>query len=345
MKGVVFTGNRTLELHNFVDPTPGPDEVVLEIRASGVCGSDLHAYRADDRAGNIQGHEPCGVVVARGTAVDERFAPDGARMMVHHYDGCRTCPNCRTGWSQLCDNGSVIFGGTVGPPERRGHGAHAKYMKVPAHTLVPLADALSFTEGAAISCGTGTAFGALRRMGLKGGATIAVVGQGPVGLSGTMLAASMGARVIAVDIDDDRLARAREFGAHETVNSADGGLNEKIRDLTGGLGAEYIMECSGNSAATEQALAATRTWGTLCLVGLGASPSFNTGPEMILRQVTMMGSWTFSNSGQKECADFCAERELPVGDLFTHSYALEQADEAYKLFDTQTTGKMVLHPN
>jgi len=131
MKGVVFTGDRRLELREFPDPAPGGDEVVIEIRASGMCGSDLHVYRTAEGSPFIAGHEPCGVVVARGNAVPERMARRDARVMVHHYDGCRCCPNCLSGWTQLCDEGSVVYG-------RSGHGAHARYMKIPARTLVSL---------------------------------------------------------------------------------------------------------------------------------------------------------------------------------------------------------------
>lgn len=338
MKAVVFTGARTLALQTFDDPTPGPDEVVLEIKASGLCGTDLHTYRSDKGSPFIAGHEPCGEVVARGSAVDPRIVPDGARMMVHHYDGCRQCSNCLGGWTQLCDEGSVIYG-------RTGHGAHARYMKVPARTLVPLPDALSFTEGAAVSCGTGTAFGAIRRMKMEGGATLAVIGQGPVGLSATMLANAMGARVIAVDIDADRLQRARTFGATETVDASAAGMVEQIKDLTDGHGADYVMECSGNGRAAVDALRSTRTWGTISYVGMGAEATFAMNDDIIKRQVTMLGSWTFSTIGQKECAAFCAARGLPVEDLFTHRFTLDQADAAYKLFDTQTTGKAVIHPS
>lgn len=344
MRAVYFTGNRMLELREVPDPTPAADEVILEIRSSGICGTDLHAYRTTEPSPNIQGHEPCGVVVAIGSAVDRKVIKEGDRVMVHHYDGCRTCRNCVTGWSQLCDEGSVVYGGSVGGPERRGDGAHATWMKVPAHTLVPLPEALSFDEGAAVSCGTGTAWGALRRMKMEGGATLAVIGQGPVGLSATMLASSMGARVIAVDISDERLERAKQFGADDVLSPSDGGMSERLREMTGGLGAEYVMECSGSGSATEEALNGTRSWGTLCLVGLGAQTHFNTGPEIILRQISVIGSWTFSKLGQKECADFCAARSLPVSDLFTHRFDLEDAERAYRLFDTQTTGKVVLNP-
>lgn len=341
MKGVVFTGNRALELRDFEDPEPSEDDVVIEIRASGMCGSDLHVYRSDDPAlvgRYIAGHEPCGVVVERGKAVPERVAPEGARVMVHHYDGCRTCSNCMSGWTQLCDDGSVVYG-------RTGHGAHARYMKVPARTLVGLPESLSFVTGAAISCGTGTAYGAIERMEMQGGKTLAVFGQGPVGLSATMLAASMGARVIAVDVVDDRLERAREFGASETVNSASGDPVEAIRDLTGG-GADYALECSGVPEASAAAVRSARTWGTVCFVGMGSKPaSYDVTNDIIRKQLTLLGSWTFSAAGQRDCAAFVAARDLPVEALFTHRFALEEAEDAYRLFDTQTTGKAVILPN
>jgi len=220
MKGVVFLGDRKLELREFPDPIPGPRDAILEIKASGMCGSDLHNYRAPANpggvvtggikraAGVIAGHEPCGVVAAVGTAVTDKEARIGQRVMDHHYDGCGNCKHCRAGWTQMCLEGTVVYGSG-------GHGAHAKYMKVPVSTLVPLPDSLSFVTGAAISCGTGTAWGALRRVQLQGGETIAIFGQGPVGLSATQLAVEMGARVIAIDIAPERRKLAQQFGAAE----------------------------------------------------------------------------------------------------------------------------------
>src|SRR5689334_15567357 len=226
MRGVVFTGNRRLELREFPDPTPGPGEVVLEIKASGMCGSDLKFYRAAGGGGGaaslglggtgpvIAGHEPCGVVAAVGPSVAENQARVGMRVMQHHYRGCGVCPHCSTGWMQLCVEGvKEVYGVT-------GNGAHARYMKAPARTLVPLPDELSFETGAAISCGTGTAWGALHRLGLQGDHTIAIFGQGPVGLSATQLAAAMGARVVALDTSPERLARAKQLGADLVIDPA-----------------------------------------------------------------------------------------------------------------------------
>src|SRR6476619_45548 len=127
----------------------------------------------------------------------------------------------------MCLEGATVFGAN-------GNGAHAKYMKVPVDTLVPLPDALSFEAGAAISCGTGTSYGALKRLNLQGGETIAIFGQGPVGLSATQLAVAMGARVIALDVSPERQALAREFGADAVIDARANDPVEAIRALTHG---------------------------------------------------------------------------------------------------------------
>ena len=224
MKGVVFLGDRKLELREFPDPTPGAaggdprDQGVGHVRQRSAQLSRAGCSRAGPwpggikrQAGVIAGHEPCGVVAAVGAGVTEKEARVGQRVMDHHYDGCGTCKHCRAGWTQMCLEGTVVYGSG-------GHGGHARYMKVPVSTLVPLPDALSFVTGAAISCGTGTAWGALRRLNLQGGETIAIFGQGPVGLSATQLAVVMGARVIAVDIAPERRKLAQQFGAHEVID-------------------------------------------------------------------------------------------------------------------------------
>jgi 2-desacetyl-2-hydroxyethyl bacteriochlorophyllide A dehydrogenase len=350
MKGVVFVGERKLELREFPDPTPGPRDVVLEIKASGMCGSDLHVYRAtfkptDDSSGFkrgvepvIAGHEPCGVVVAVGTGVTPKEASCGQRVMDHHYAGCGSCKHCRSGWTQMCLEGATVFGAN-------GNGAHAKYMKVPADTLVSLPDALSFETGAAISCVTGTAYGALKRLNLQGGETIAVFGQGPVGLSATQLAVAMGARVIALDVSPDRRKLARESGANEVVDARSNDPVEVIRELTHGEGAHKTLDTSGAAEARTAAVRATRTWGTACYVGERGQVTLDVSPDLLRRQITLVGSWTFSRQGQAECAEFVVDHNVTVDKLFTHRWRLDQAEEAYRLFDTQTAGKGVILPS
>ena len=350
MKGIVFPGDRKLEIMNFDDPTPGPGEVVLEIKASGMCGSYLKFYRAVGGASSlglgevkgpiIAGHEPCGVVVAVGAGVQENQAKIGMRVMQHHYRGCGVCDHCSTGWMQLCVEGvKEVYGAT-------GHGAHARYMKCPARTLVPLPDELSFETGAAISCGTGTAWGALQRLGLHGDHTIAIFGQVPVGLSATQLAHEMGARAIALDTSDQRLARAKELGADTIINPKNHeNVVQAIRDLTHGRGAHLSLDASSSPQARAQAVRCVRTWGKACFVGEGDSVTLDVSPDMLRRQVTIIGSWTFSTVGQGECAHYIADRGIEVDKLFTHRWKLDQAKEAYQLFDAQTSGKGVILPS
>jgi threonine dehydrogenase-like Zn-dependent dehydrogenase len=345
MRGVVFRGDREIELMTFPDPSPGGGEVVVEMKASGMCGSDLHQYRRPKSGGGtmglavnpdpvIAGHEPCGVVAAIGSNVSQKLAHIGQRVMVHHYKGCAACEHCRSGWSQLCQEEPVLVYGN------NAHGGHAPYLKVPAFTLVPLADELSFATGAAISCGTGTAYGALRRLKISGDDTIAIFGQGPVGLSATQLAAAMGARVIALDVSAERLARAKEFGAWETINPHSNDPAGAIKDLTHG-GADLTLDTSGQPDGRIAAVRSAKVWGTACFVGEGKNVAIDVSPDMLRKQLTIIGSWTFSWQGQADCARFVVERKVDVERLFTHRWKLEQAEEAYHLFDRQTTGKGV----
>jgi threonine dehydrogenase-like Zn-dependent dehydrogenase len=272
--------------------------------------------------------------VARGPGVSEREAPIGQRVMDHHYSGCGVCPHCRVGWSQLCRAGITVYGVTA-------HGGHADYLKVPARTLVPLPDELSFAEGAAVACGTGTAYGALRRMQLAGGDTLAVFGQGPVGLSATLLGARMGARVIAVETSQQRLKLALDFGAESAIDASREDPVAAIKDLTRGEGAALALDCTGAAAARKAAVRCVKTWGTACYVGEGGDVTLDVSPDLLRRQVTLIGSWTFSAMGMLECARFVADNKLGLERIFSHRWRLEQADEAYRTFDQQSSGKGV----
>ena len=301
MRGVVFNGERELELMQFPDPTPDPHDVVIEMKASGMCGSDLHQYRRPKSGAQasgipmrdgpvIAGHEPCGVVVAIGSAVDASEARVGQRVMVHHYQGCTQCNHCRSGWQQLCQEVPVkVYGNNA-------HGGHAQYLKVPANTLVPLPDELSFSAGAAIACGSGTAYGALRRMNLSGNDTIAIFGQGPVGLAATQYAKAMGARVIALDISPQRLERAKAFGADAVVNPGSNDPVAAIKDLTHGRYADLTLDTSSNPEARLNAIRSHQGVGHHVLRRRGRRrPYRRQSPHLLRRQLTLVASWTFSN--------------------------------------------------
>jgi threonine dehydrogenase-like Zn-dependent dehydrogenase len=156
----------------------------------------------------------------------------------------------------------------------------------------------------------------------------------------------MGARVIALDTSAERLARAKEFGADAVLDpTATDNVVQAIRDLTHGLGAHASLDASSSPLARAQAVRCVRTWGKACFVGEGGDVSLDVSNDLLRRQVTLIGSWTFSTVGQAECARFIADRGIDVDAIFTHQWRLDEAEEAYRVFDAQTSGKGVIHPS
>jgi threonine dehydrogenase-like Zn-dependent dehydrogenase len=350
MHGVVFRGDRKIEIASFDDPQPGPGEVVVEVKASGICGSDLKFYRngmrealaafgtgpgdLDEDLTIIAGHEPCGVVAAIGPDVDASVRV-GDRVMVYHYTGCGMCRECRAGWTQMCERGTGLIGSTV-------HGGHADYLAVPAVTLLPLPDELSFSAGAAICCGTGTAYGALLRLDLSARDTLAIFGLGPVGQAAVQLATAMGVPVIGVDIASERVASAATFGAAHAIDSSTTDPVQAIRDLTGGRGVSCALDVSGASPARQAAVSSTANWGKVAFVG-HAQPSteLDISREVIRKQLTLIGSYTFSDVGQSDCARFIADHGVDADLVFTDRWSIDDAEQAYAQFDEQSGGKAV----
>ena len=211
------------------------------------------------------------------------------------------------GYEQLCPIGHVTFGGGT------GHGANADYMICPSRTLVHLPDELSFEEGAAISCGTGTAWNGLNKMDVSGKDIIAVFGQGPVGLSGTLSAKAMGARVIAIDVMDERLRLATELGADHTINAATNDPVQAILDLTDGQGATASLETSGNPTARQQTLSCLRPFARACYVGVGGPAEIDFNRNVIFKVLTIFGSWTFSQGRAHRDRPFLRRHQGPTG--------------------------------
>ncbi len=354
MRGVVFTGNSTLEVMNFEDPKAGPGQAVVRMKASGMCGSDLHYYRAEsmaklmvqlglksfadrglpDDTPIIAGHEPCGVIEEVGPDIDPKVLKPGDRVIVFHYEGCNFCEHCRGGWTQMCENG-------VEPHGVAKHGGHAEFQLVPASTLVKMPDELSVVGGAAVACGTGTAYYALVRMDVSARDQLVVFGLGPVGLSAVQLAAAMGVEVIGVDIDPGRVEAAKAYGAAHVINAKTHDPVEEVKKLTRGKGASCAMDCAGGDIAKQQAVRCTAPWGRIALVAVGGNLNVVGWNDMIAGQRTVIGSWTFSINGMKDCAEFIADHGVEVDKVFSDRWDIEDAAKAYQMFDKQTGGKGV----
>jgi threonine dehydrogenase-like Zn-dependent dehydrogenase len=234
----------------------------------------------------------------------------------------------------MCIKGARVMGFSA-------NGGNAPYLLAPASSLVPLPDELSFAEGAAIACGTGTAYSALKRLDVSGRDTLAIFGQGPVGLAATQLATAMGARVIAVDPLAERRTLACQLGARVAIDSSADPPVDAIRELTHGEGADATLDCTGNAEARANCAKAARAWGRACFVGEHGTATFDMTPDVIHKQLTMYGSWTFSTVLLAECARFAVDRKIPLRDVFTESFTLDQADAAFRKFSARGMGKGV----
>jgi L-iditol 2-dehydrogenase len=335
MKGVVFPGDRNAVVREFPEPKPGPGEVVVRMKAAGLCGSDLHLYRqtAEQRAGNdtIPGHEPSGVVDAVGEGV--KAVRIGDRVAVYHYRGCGHCKHCLGGYIQWC-------------PERRGyggpiHGSDADLLLTDEVNCLPLPEELSFVHGAAIACYLGTAYSSMRKLQVSGEDTVVIFGQGPVGLGGLIVAKALGGRVIAVEPIAERRTLASELGADATIDPGSTDVRAVVHDLTRGEGADLAFETAGSAAAQDGAVECLRNGGKAVFVGFSASEKTLNSRQFIARELTLMGSFVMPIHMYWDLVDLIVDQQLPVEEMVTHRFRIKEAAEAFRAFDEGKTGKVI----
>lgn len=331
MRGVVLPGDSTAQLRSFQVPEPGHGQVLIEVKASSICGSDVRAiYRehlgtgAEGYRNVIAGHEPAGRVVAVGDGV-RRLAP-GSRVLVYHIQGCGSCAECRRGYMIGCTS-----------PDRAAYGwqrdgGHAEYMVAEESACIELPDELSYLDGALISCGFGTAYEALLRADVNGRDSVLVIGLGPVGLAVAMLARALGARrVVGLDLVPERQELAQSLGLLTALASA-----EPADDLF-----TVVMECSGSAPGRAAALERADTWGRVVFVGEGPHMGqIDVSKQLIHKQIQLHGSWVTSLPHMAELVELLAAWELRPSAIVTHTFSLEQADEAYRVASDARAGKV-----
>lgn len=246
-------------------PRPGPTDVLVRVRAAGICHSDAH-YRAGTSSVAFTpltlGHEVTGAIEQVGDQVN-RFRP-GDRVCVHYMATCGECVYCLRGQEQFCKQGQMIG--------KHRHGGYAEFILVPARSLVPLPAEISFEHGAVMMCSTATSYHALRKGRLQAGERVAVFGAGGLGMSAIQLARIMGALdVYAVDINPDKLALAARYGAIP-VDAAHDDAVRQIRHLTGGQGVDVALELVGMPQTMKQAVRCLGIHGRAVMVGIGRQP-------------------------------------------------------------------------
>ncbi|WP_449355175.1 zinc-dependent alcohol dehydrogenase family protein [Virgibacillus natechei] len=345
MKGIQFPGDKEVVVKDFEKPTPGKNEVLVNVKAAGICGSDLnYLYRTAKENKDkyllgvwvsstvIPGHEPCGIVEEVGDNVTK--FKKGDRVLVYHISGCGTCKTCREGNPMLCET-KETYGFDI-------NGVFADSMIAKENDCFILPDNISFEVGSYLACGAGTAFKASRRLNISGYDTVSIFGLGPVGLAAVAFAKKFGAKVIAVDLEKKRLDLAKKVGADYVISGKEEDPVEKIKSLTNGEGTSKGIECSSNPIARRQVLNAAKDWATVAYVGEGGNVEIDVSNQIIHKQLTLIGSWVYSLSDLMELIEFVSkEEDLPLEDLITHRFTLDEAEEAMKIADSGKCGKVV----
>lgn len=324
------------------DPSPGHGQVVVQMKASTICGSDLRAiYREhlgtgpEAYQGVIAGHEPCGEIVAVGPGC-RRFAV-GDRVILYHIAGCGLCPDCRMGYFISCTSPARAAYGW------QRDGGHADYLLAEESTCVPLPEPLTFLDGACVACGFGTAYEALCRLGVNGRDAVLVTGLGPVGLAAGLLSKALGARlVVGVDVSPERRALAESLGAVDAVVAAGDDAVDGVRSLTAGEGCEAAVDCSGAPSGRTTALGGTRRWGRCAFVGEGNRLDIDVSQSLIHPQISVFGSWVTSVGRMEELGRRLAQWGLHPDRTVTDRFPLDAAADAYALADEGGSGKVAI---
>ena len=335
MKVVLLPGERQATIAEYPDPVPNPGEVLIALRAAGICGSDLHLYRAtqEQRAPLrevVPGHEPAGVIVEVGAGVTNWQVGD--RVVVNVPVGCGRCEFCKQGITVSCKD-----------RERRGvtiFGSDADYMTAPANTLLPLPDEMSYLSGMLCACNVGTAFHAIRRLNVSGRDTVAVFGAGPVGCSALMLLKATGAHTTMIDVAQSRLDFARTLGADEIINPQATDVVAAIEDLTRGRGVDVAIDTSGAPSAQALLVDVTAYWGRVAFVGMQPGQISVMPNKIIERNLTILGSAYWPLGIFDEMARFVINRQIPLERLLGLTLPLEQAAEGFRVADAADSGKV-----
>src|SRR3954453_18738098 len=342
MSGVVLPGNSTVAFRDVAIPTPGHGQVLVRMRASSICGSDIRAiYREhlghgpEAYQGVVAGHEPCGQVVAVGPGC--RRLVEGDRVVVYHIAGCGVCDQCRSGYMIGCtDRSRAAYGW-------QRDGGHADYLLAEESTCLPMPEAMSYVDGALVSCGFGTAYEALLRLDASGRDTLLVTGLGPGGLAAAMLARAMGVGpIVGTDVSTERLTLATDLGLVDAAVLADDASAERLAELSSGRGFSTTMDCSGNATARHLALASTATWGRCAFVGEGGEVGFDVSQLMIHKQVSLHGSWVTSIGHMADLLQHLDRWGVKPAAIVTDEFSLDDAAAAYDLADRGNAGKVVI---
>jgi L-iditol 2-dehydrogenase len=343
MKALLLTSYRNLQMAEVPTPEVGAEELLVRVAACGICGSDIHGY--DGSSGRripplVMGHEAAGVVEAAGSGV-KNFSR-GERVTFDSTVYCGECRNCRRGDVNLCDRRQVLG---VSCGDYRRAGAFAEFVAVPARICYRLPENLEFAEAAMLEA-VAVAIHAVKLGQVAASDTALVIGAGTIGILTLQALRSAGCqRVLVTDVDEQRLAMARQLGAAEALLS-DAALQEKILRLTGGQGVDVALEAVGQNETVAAAIEAARKGGTAVLIG-NIAPNVNLPlQKVVTRQIRLQGSCA-SAGEYPQAIKWMASGAINVKPLISAVAPLEEGAQWFERLYAREANllKVVLSPN
>jgi L-iditol 2-dehydrogenase len=337
MKAIFLPGDKRVELRAVAVPSPGPGEVLIAVKASCICRSDLSLYYGNAVVGGeaagrcITGHEPAGVVEETGAGVTAFKAGD--RVAVYLGIGCGACEFCRMGNFHLCPTWRCL-GFTA-------DGGNAEYLVVPERNCLRIPDGMSFVAAAISTDAFGTLYSACKKLNVSGATTLGIWGLGPMGSSGVLAAKALGARVVVLDPLEERRNFALKLGAELALDPTSAGVASAIAAFTQGAGLGAAIDCSGNGAAQNMALDSVRPLGSVAFVGEARETTIRPSEQLIRKQIRLIGSWYFNIAEYPEITRVLLEQNIDLERLATHRFSLDEAATAFRLFDERKTEKAV----
>ena len=320
MKALLLTEYKKLELTDMPTPEIGPDELLVRVKACGICGSDVHGF--DGSTGRripplVMGHEASGIVAGAGTNV--KAFKEGDHVTFDSMVSCGRCAFCRRGQINLCDNRQVLG---VSCGDYRRHGAFAEYVSVPQHIVYKMPESLSFEHAAMIEP-VSVAVHAVEITPVRLGDTAVVVGTGMIGALTIQAARLAGcARIIAVDLEDHKLALARQAGADEVINPKTTDPVQFVLEATGGRGADLAFEAVGATEPISTAIRSVRKGGTVTLIG-NIRPNVDIPLQSVVtREIRLQGSCA-SSGEYPQCIALMSRGSINVAPFLSAKAPLE----------------------
>lgn len=335
---------KPLEIHDVPVPELEPGEILVEVRACGICGTDLHLAVTGDmpveRMPITLGHEAAGVVALVGSEVKD-FA-EGDRVALFPAAYCGECPYCLAGRESLCE-ASKVYG-------MARDGALANFVAAPAHSAFHLPDAVPFDQGAVVTDAVSTPFHALRKRGkLQKGESVAIIGCGGLGSHAIQLAKIMGATpIVAIDVDEAARDRASKLGAQLAIDPAESDVVKTLRAYLGKSGVDLALEFVGRPETVELTIRCLTKGGRAVLVGVGMEkPSLPRIAAFVGRELSVLGSFGMDRSDIEELYEMISSGRLDLSDSISARYPLEQANDALQHLarKDQSVVRVVVEPN